>query len=114
MAQPFIQALTFQVKPDKTEEFEALWQSIAPKLTAQQGCLSLRCFKRFYTYEGKPQGQPPRALTRIVKCVKYFAYWEFDSIDACGTATGQLFEDHVKEIDRLLLMPFEINSGYAL
>lgn len=110
----FTEMITFQVKPDKITEFEALMESLQAAFSSQSGCIAFRMFKRFYTFDGVEFGQPPRELTKIVKCVKYFAYWEFDSIEACGKANGWLFENHSKEIFKLLIMPFEINSGYSL
>lgn len=110
----FTEMLTFQVKPDKASEFESLISSLKSELTARPGCVGIRIFKRFYTFDGVENGQPPRELTKIVKCVKYFAHWEFDSIEACGAANGWLFEHHSKDIFKLLIMPFEINSGYCL
>lgn len=114
MTNPFTEMIMFQVKPDKIAEFEALIASLKPEMSNRPDCTGIHIFKRFYTFDGVEFGQPPRKLTKIVKCVKYYAYWEFDSIEACGSANGWLFENHVKEIFKLLIMPFEINSGYSL
>ena len=110
----FTEMIAFQVKPDRIGEFEALIASLKPSMSAQPGCVGLHIFKRFYTFDGVENGQPPRELTRIVKCIKYYACWEFESIEACGQANGWLFENHAKTIFKLLIMPFEINSGYSL
>ena len=114
MSQSFTEMLLFQVKPDKTAEFEALVQALKVQQAGRPGCTGIRYFKRFYTFDGVETGQPPRELTRIVKCVKYYAYWEFDSIEACGKASGWLFENHLKPVSKFLIMPFEINSGYSI
>lgn len=42
----------------------------------QHGCLDIKYVKRFYTVDGVEIGNHLRELTRIVKCVKYFSYWE--------------------------------------
>lgn len=110
----FTEMITFQVKPDQLEVFEALAAQMKAEQTRQPGCMGIRYFKRFYTFDGVENGQPPRELTRIVKCVKYYAYWEFDNVENCGRATGWLFETWYKPIAKLLIMPFELNSGYAL
>ena len=110
----FTEMITFQVKPDKVSDFESLISSLKSEFSARQGCIGIRIFKRFYTFDGVEFGQPPRELTKIIKCVKYFAYWEFDSIENCGAANGWLFENHSKEIFKLLIMPFELNSGFSL
>ena len=110
----FTEMITFQVKPDKLNEFETLAEKLKAEQAFCEGCAGIRYFKRFYTFDGVESGQPPRELTRIVKCVKYYAYWEFDTPENCGKANGWLFEKYFKEISKLLIMPFEINSGYSL
>ena len=114
MTENFVEMITFQVKPDKIDGFEALAEPLKAEMSARPGCESVRFFKRFYTFDNAIHGEPPRELTRIVKCVKYYAWWEFDTIENCGAANGWLFENHFKEITKLLIMPFEINSGYTL
>ena len=37
-------------------------------------CISIKYFKRFFTIDGIELGEPPREITRIVKCVKYYSY----------------------------------------
>ena len=110
----FTEMITFQVRPDKLAEFEDLAGRLSAEQAACEGCVGIRYFKRFHTFDGVESGQPPRELTRIVKCVKYYAYWEFDTIENCGRANGWLFENYLKEISKLLIMPFEINSGYEI
>ena len=110
----FTEMITFQVKPDKTGEFEALAAQMKAGQAERAGCVGIRYFKRFYTFDGVETGQPPRELTKIVKCVKYYCHWEFDTIENCGKANGWFFENYLKETARLLIMPFEINSGYSI
>jgi len=114
MDKNFVEMITFQVKPDSLAEFEALIERIKPLMAAQPGCTGTGFFKRFYTFDNAVHGEPPRELTRIVKCVKYYAWWEFETIEDCGRANGWFFENHSKEIMKLLIMPFDINSGYTL
>ena len=54
--------------------------------------------KRFYTIDGVEPGSPPRELTKIVKCVKYFSYWEFDTIENYGLAIRWYFDAYGKEV----------------
>jgi hypothetical protein len=68
--------------------------------------------KRFYTFNGVANGSPP--ATRIVKRVNYYSYLEFDPIEACIKANGRFFEKQAKDVMKLLLMPFDINNGYAV
>lgn len=114
MESSFAEMLTFQVKPDKLADFETLAACMKAEMAAQDGCIGVRFFKRFYTFDGVEPGQPPRELTKIVKCVKYYAWWEFDTIESCGRAKDWFFEHYLRPVSRLLIMPFDINSGYSL
>ena len=110
----FDQLILFQVKPDKTEEFEAYFAGMRAEMAAQPGCAGVRCFKRFYTFDGVETGAPPRELTKIVKCVKYYALWTFSGAEACGAAAGWLIGTQLRPLSKLLIMPFDLSSGYAL
>lgn len=112
MTSTFSEVKLFQVKPGKLEEFEALVKTVAAEQKKQPGSVSIRYMKRFYTMDGLiKEGLPPRELTRIVKCVKYYSYWEFDTKENYGKATRWLFEEYGKDIMKLLIMPFDINCG---
>lgn len=114
MSNTFSEMILFQVKPDKLDAFEALIGLIKAEQEKLPGCISAKYMKRFYTFDGVEFGEPPRELTRIVKCVKYYSYLEFDTIESCGKANGWFFDHYAKGIMRLLIMPFEINSGYSI
>lgn len=114
MGNSFSEIKLFQVRPDKLEEFETLVKSIEIEQAKQPGCISIKYMKRFYTFDGIERGSAPRELTKIVKCVKYYSYWEFDTIDNCGKANGWFFDNYEKAIQKLLIMPFDINSGYSI
>ena len=74
---PFTEICIYQVKPQKTEEFEALLSEAKSLLEKQEGLLMLRLIKRGYhiDMEQIKEGLPPLKLTRIVKSVKYMLYW---------------------------------------
>lgn len=114
MANTFTEMLTFQVKPDKLDEFETVISTLKKEQAEREGCVGIHYFKRFYTFDKIEWGEPPRELTKIVKCVKYYAYWEFDTIENCGKANGWFFEKWSGVFGKLLIMPFDINSGYSL
>lgn len=114
MGNSFSEMKLFQVKPDKLEEFEALIAKIKKEQEKQPGCISVKYMKRFYTFDGVETGSPPRELTKIVKCVKYYSYIEYDTIENCGKAMGWFFTNHAKNVIKLLIMPFDINSGYSV
>lgn len=110
----FSEVKLFQVKPDRLEEFEQLIQQLAKQQSEQPGCLCMKYTKRFFTIDGVEPGDPPKELTKIVKCVKYFSYWEFDNKENYGKAIKWFFDQYGKEIQKLLIMPFDIHCGYAI
>jgi len=114
MKKTFIEMKLFQVKPDKLEQFEAKIEEMSANQLHGEGCISLTYFKRFYTIDGIELGEPPRALTKIVKCVKYYSYWEFDTKENYGKAIKLFFENYNKDLQKLLLAPFDINLGYSV
>lgn len=107
----FTEIKLFQVKPDKVEAFESLIRAIAPVQRERPGCVAVRYMKRFYTIDGVTPGDPPRELSRVVKCVKYYSYWEFDSKESYGKAIAWFFSTYYKDLQRLLIMPFDISCG---
>jgi len=110
----FSEVKLFQVKPDKLAEFETLITSVAAAQQRHPGCIDIKYVKRFFTIDGVESGNPPRELTKIVKCVKYFSYWEFDNKENYGKAIEWFFDSYGKEIQRLLIMPFDINCGNSI
>ena len=114
MESTFLEIKLFQVKPDKLDEFETLIVEIAEKQKECSGCVDIKYMKRFFTIDGIESGNPPRELTKIVKCVKYYSYWEFDNKENYGKAIARFFDDYGKEIQKLLIVPFDINCGHNL
>ena len=114
MNDSFAEVKLFQVKPDKLAEFESLIAEVAEAQIKQPGCLDIKYVKRSFTIDGVEMGSRPRELTRIVKCVKYFSYWEFDSKENYGKAVKWFFNNYGKEIQKLLIAPFDINCGPSL
>ena len=114
MAKRFVEIKLFQVKPDKTDQFEAMAERMAEEQEKWEGCISIRYVKRFYTIDGIELGNPPRELTKVVKCVKYYSWWEFDTKENYGKAIRLFFDSYRKELQRLLISPFDISLGYSL
>ena len=114
MKKTFIEMKLFQVKSDRLEQFEAMIKEMSADQLKCEGCISLKYFKRFYTIDGIEPGEPPRELTRIVKCVKYYSYWEFDTKENYGRAIKFFFENYNKDLQKLLTAPFDINLGYSV
>ena len=114
MDRTFSEIKLFQVKPEKLELFEELVDKMQTEQKHQIGCKEIKYMKRFYTIDGVELGMPPRELTRIVKCVKYYSFWEFDSKEDYGIATKWFFDSYMKELQKLLITPFDINIGNSL
>ena len=114
MIRTFIEIKLFQVKPDRLEQFEAKIEEMSANQRKCEGCISLKYFKRFYTIDGIELGEPQRELTRIVKCIKYYSYWEFDTREHYGKAIKLFFEYYYKDLQKLLLAPFDIQLGYSV
>ena len=114
MEKTFIEMKLFQVKPDRYEQFEAKIEEMSSNQLQCEGCISLKYFKRFYTIDGIELGEPPRELTKIVKCVKYYSCWEFDTKENYGQAIKIFFENYNKDLRKLLIAPFDINLGYSI
>ena len=114
MEKSFVEVKLFQVKPEKINEFEELISIIANEQKQQPGCINIKYMKRFYTVDGIESGDSPRELTKIVKCVKYYSYWEFDNKENYGKAVEWFFMNYLKQIQKLLIMPFDINCGYSV
>lgn len=112
MKNSFSEVKLFQVKPDRLFEFESLINEIADEQKKQQGCVDIKYMKRFFVLD--ELGNPPRELTKIVKCVKYYSYWEFDNKENYGKSIEWFFANYEKDIQKLLIMPFDINCGYSL
>ena len=112
MKNSFSEVKVFQVRPDKLDEFETLIAPVADAQKEQAGCIDIKYLKRFFVFD--EIGKPPRELTKIVKCVKYYSYWEFDTMENYGKAVDWFFKKYGKEIQKLLIMPFNINCGNSI
>lgn len=106
----FSEIKLFQVKPNRVEDFELLIKEVQKEQATMNGCVSVRYIKRFFVLDKLE----PRELTRVVKCVKYLSYWEFDCRENYSAAIKIFFEKYEKPIQRLLIMPFDIFMGENL
>ena len=105
----FSEVKLFQVKPDKLEEFESLVKEMQSYQKEQEGSIDINYMKRFYVFD--EIGELPRPLTKIVKCVKYYSFWKFDTIEHYSNATKWFFQEYEKKLSKLLIMPFDIMCG---
>ena len=113
---PFTEICIYQVKPQKTEEFETLMLEAKNFLEKQEGLLLLRLVKRGYRIDMDQikEGLPPLKLTRVVKSVKYMLYWEFDSKESYGAAQKNLYDSYWKAIEKCLIVPHDKYLGERL
>ncbi|MEQ8176178.1 MAG: hypothetical protein ABRQ26_14050 [Syntrophomonadaceae bacterium] len=113
----FSEISIYQVKPDKTNEFEDIMKDAAQMMKVIDGCQSLRLIQRtHYIKDMKTikNGLQPDKLTRIVKCVRYALYWEFDTDKNYGKAQKQLYETHWKAIEKCLIVPHDKILGEVI
>lgn len=112
----FSEICIYQVKPQKTEEFETLMHEAKAFLEKQEGLLMLRLVKRGYhiDMEQIKEGLPPLEITRIVKCVKYVLYWEFDTKESYGAAQKNLYNSYWKSIEKCLIVPHDKYLGEGI
>lgn len=99
MDKTFSEIKLFQVKPEKERQFELLVEKMLCEQRKQTGCIGIKYTRRFYTIAGVVPGEPPRELKKIVKCIKYYSFWEFDSRENYGTAIKWLYEGAAKSDD---------------
>ncbi len=51
MAKSFVEIKLFQVKPEETEQFEAMAEKMSADQMKWDGCISIKYVKRFYTID---------------------------------------------------------------
>ncbi len=113
----FSEISIYQVKPDKTNEFEAIMKDAVQMMKVIDGCQSLRLIQRTHyikDMETIKEGLQPDKLTRIVKCVRYALYWEFNTDKNYGKAQKQLYETHWKAIEKCLIVPHDKILGEVI
>ncbi len=108
----FSEVKLFQVKPDKLDEFESLAKEMLALQKELVGNLDIKYMKRFFIFD--KIGEMPRPLTKIVRCVKYYSYWQFDTIENYSAATSWFFDHFEKRLAKLLIMPFDIMCGESI
>ena len=113
----FSEISTYRVKPDKTSDFEAIMKDAVEMMKIIDGCQYLRLIRRtHYIRDMKTikDGLQPDKLTRVVKCVCYALYWEFDTDQNYGKAQKQLYETHWKAIEKCLIVPHDKILGAVI
>ncbi len=113
---PFTEICIYQVKPQKTEDFEALMLEAKSFMEKQEGLLLFRFFKRGYRIDMEQikEGLPPLKITRIIKSVKYLLYWEFDTKESYGAAQKNLYNSYWRPIEKCLIVPHDKYLGESI
>ena len=113
---PFTEICIYQVKPQKTEEFEALMLEAKSLLEKQEGLRLLRLVKRGHRIDMEQirEGLPPLEIKRIVKCGKYMLYWEFEPKERYGAAQKNLYDSYWKPIEKCLIVLHDKYLGEAV
>ncbi len=110
----FVEICLYEVKPDKTQEFEELIAQVAKHHRAFSGVKEARYVKRTHRQGGfasVKRGEPPIRLSRAPKSVTYVLYWEMDNEVTHGEATKSGLEHFYREFARCLLNPPKIILG---
>lgn len=113
----FAEVCIFQVKPDKTDEFEKLILDMKSFQKEFGGTIDVKYMKRTHTLDGTDvlkTGEPAKKLERIIKSVKYVFYWELKDNVVHGKATMELFQRYGKDFNRLLIMPADKLLGESI
>jgi len=110
----FIEVCLYEVKPDKTSEFEDLIEKVVKHHSNFPGVVEVRYMKRTYRpvdFSGAKRGETAIRLTRKPEAVTYVLYWELDNEVIHAKATKSGLEHFFKEFARCLIKPPKIILG---
>jgi hypothetical protein len=110
----FVEVCLYEVKPDKTEQFEELIARVARHHRAFPGVIDVRYFKRTHRppdFSAVKEGAPPIRLSHAPKSVTYVLYWELADAATHGQATRSGLELFYKEFSRCLVTAPRIVLG---
>lgn len=77
-------------------------------MTNQGGNFLQKTFSEIKLFQVKPE------KLELFEAIAYCSFWEFDSKENYGKATKWFFETYLKDIQKLLIAPFDINCGNSL
>lgn len=110
----FVEICVYEVKPDKTEQFEQLIERVAKHHRDFPGVIDVRYMKRTHRqgdFASVKAGKPPIRLSRAPKSVTYVLYWELNTEVTHGIATKSGLEHFFKEFTRCLATTPKIILG---
>jgi hypothetical protein len=110
----FVEICIYEVKPEKTEEFEQLIERVAKHHRGFPSVKDVRYMKRTHrpaSFASTKKGEPPIRLTRKPKSITYVLYWELDNEITHGKATRSGLECFFTEFVRCLVSAPKIILG---
>jgi len=110
----FVEVCIYEVKPDRTKEFEELVENVTKHHRDFPGVKEVKYIKRTHrpgSFSDAKRGKPPIRLTRKPKFYTYILYWELDSEENHGKATGSGLKKFFREFNRCLVKAPKIILG---
>jgi len=110
----FIEVCLYEVKPDKTSEFEGLIKIVSKHHRDFPGVIDVRYMKRTHRpadFVAVKKGKPAIKLSRKPKSVTYILYWELENEVIHGKATKSGLKNFLNQFKRCLVKPPKIILG---
>lgn len=114
MKNSFVEICLYEVKPNKTEEFEALIKKVIKHHKIFPGVVDIRYMKRTHRqkdFKSVQNGEPSVKLTRTPNSVTYVLYWELKDKLVHAKATKSGLEKFYREFSRYLVTMPKIILG---
>ena len=114
MMSAFTEICIYEVKPNKTEEFEQLIREVAEHHKSCDGTISVNYVKRTHRqkdFNSVKMGEPAIRLTRTAKSVTYILHWETESEIVHGKASKSGLDLFYKRFTRCLITMPKIILG---
>ncbi|NIS80396.1 MAG: hypothetical protein GTO14_09365 [Anaerolineales bacterium] len=113
----FVEVCIYEVKPDRTEEFERLVERVAGHHREFPGVTDVRYIKRTHRqgdFASAKRGERPIRLSRKPKSVTYVLYWELEDDVAHGKATQSGLEHFYSDFRKCLIKAPKLILGERL
>jgi len=110
----FVEICIYEVKPEKTEEFESLLKEVSEHHRSFDGVIDVKYIKRTHRqkdFNSVRNGESAIRLTRKPKSVKYVLFWELDNEIIHAQATKSGLEKFYKRFNRCLVTMPKIILG---
>jgi hypothetical protein len=101
----FVEICIYEVKPDRSEEFENLVSEVAVHHKSFPGVIAVKYIKRTHRqkdFNSVKNGEPAIRLTRKPETITYVLYWELDNELIHAEATKSGLDKFYKRFNRCL------------